>query len=66
MTTLIPREPYSQEELAKLYPKSLKLELVQVVSLVAVLKPIKADFRSSFAMVRHQLHGALNDNPIGC
>ncbi|KAJ5994811.1 hypothetical protein N7481_001788 [Penicillium waksmanii] len=33
MTTLTPREPYSPEELERLYPKSLKLQLVQVVSL---------------------------------
>lgn len=32
MTTLNPREPYSPEELERLYPKNLKLELVQVVS----------------------------------
>lgn len=31
MTTLTPREPYSQEEINKLYPKELKLQLVQVV-----------------------------------
>ena len=31
MTTLIPRGPYSEEELAQLYPKELKLQLVQVV-----------------------------------
>lgn len=31
MTSLIPREPYSKEELDKLYPKGLKLQLVQVV-----------------------------------
>ncbi|KAJ5819093.1 hypothetical protein N7474_004684 [Penicillium riverlandense] len=30
MTTLIPREPYSREELDRLYPKDLKLQLVQV------------------------------------
>lgn len=34
MTTLIPREAYSPEELQRLYPKDLKLQLVQVVSLV--------------------------------
>lgn len=33
MTTLIPREAYSPEELQRLYPKDLKLQLVQVVSL---------------------------------
>jgi hypothetical protein len=32
MTTLIPRDPYTQDELARLYPAALKLELVQVVS----------------------------------
>ena len=31
MTTHIPRDPYSQEELAKLYPKELELQLVQIV-----------------------------------
>ncbi|THC94489.1 hypothetical protein EYZ11_006012 [Aspergillus tanneri] len=30
MTTLIPRDPYSKEELEKLYPRDLKLQLVQV------------------------------------
>lgn len=34
MTTLTPREPYSKEELERLYPKNLKLQLVQVVSIV--------------------------------
>lgn len=32
MTTLIPREPYSREELDGLYPKALQLQLVQIVS----------------------------------
>lgn len=31
MTTLIPREPYSEGELDRLYPKGLQLQLVQVV-----------------------------------
>jgi uracil phosphoribosyltransferase len=31
MTTLIPRGPYTQDEIEKLYPKELKLQLVQVV-----------------------------------
>ncbi len=33
MATLQPRGPYSQEELEKLYPKNLELQLVQIVSL---------------------------------
>lgn len=36
MTTLVPRPPYSQEELDKLYPKGLNLELVQIVSTVTL------------------------------
>jgi acid phosphatase len=31
MASLRPRPPYSQEELEKLYPKNLELQLVQVV-----------------------------------
>jgi acid phosphatase len=32
MTTFIPREFYSPEEIDKLYPKELELQLVQIVS----------------------------------
>ena len=31
MTTLVPRPPYTQDELESLYPKTLKLQLVQIV-----------------------------------
>lgn len=31
MTTLVPRPPYTQDELNYLYPKNLKLQLVQIV-----------------------------------
>jgi hypothetical protein len=43
MATLIPREPYTKEELERLYPKDLQLQLVQVVSLIpheSLLSPI--------------------------
>jgi hypothetical protein len=40
MTTLIPREAYSPEELQRLYPKGLKLQLVQVVSW-AIYNPVR-------------------------
>jgi acid phosphatase len=33
MTTFIPRQSYSQEEIEKLYPKELELQLVQIVRL---------------------------------
>lgn len=35
MTTLTPRQPYSKEELDRLYPKGLKLRLVQVVRVLS-------------------------------
>lgn len=31
MTTLVPRKPYTQEELKALYPSELELQLVQVL-----------------------------------
>ena len=31
MTSLVPRPPYTQEELSRLYPNRLKLQLVQIV-----------------------------------
>lgn len=31
MTTLVPRGPYSSEELKRLYPEGLQLQLVQIV-----------------------------------
>ena len=31
MTTLVPRPPYTSDELDRLYPKALKLQLVQIV-----------------------------------
>jgi acid phosphatase len=31
MTTFIPRQFYSQEEIDRLYPKELELQLVQIV-----------------------------------
>lgn len=32
MTTFVPRPPYTREELEQLYPRSVQLQLVQVVS----------------------------------
>lgn len=36
MTTLVPRQPYSKDELEKLYPKELELQLVQIVRQIIV------------------------------
>lgn len=37
MTTHVPRASYTQEELDKLYPKELELQLVQIVRELVVL-----------------------------
>ncbi|KAL4809299.1 histidine phosphatase superfamily [Aspergillus unguis] len=47
MTTLIPREPYSQEEINKLYPKELKLQLVQVFLRHGERTPVSSRFESA-------------------
>ena len=40
MTSLVPRPPYTQDELARLYPNTLKLQLVQVVCEVFPSQPL--------------------------
>lgn len=48
MTTLIPRPAYTQEEIDRLYPSGLKLQLVQIVrNLVLQSLPLNYDFRSA-------------------
>ena len=44
MTTLVPRDPYTPEELRELYPEGLKLQLVQVVSVMLVLFRLSLSF----------------------
>lgn len=46
MTTLQVRGPYSQAELEKLYPKSLQLELVQVLLRHGERSPVSARFQN--------------------
>lgn len=53
MTTLIPREPYTQDELARLYPPALKLQLVQVVRVLVPTLTNIANYYSSSVMVRY-------------
>ncbi|PKX93682.1 putative acid phosphatase [Aspergillus novofumigatus IBT 16806] len=48
MTTLVPREPYSKEELEKLYPKELQLQLVQVLDLRTVIQGERTPVSSRF------------------
>ncbi|KAJ5712042.1 hypothetical protein N7488_006198 [Penicillium malachiteum] len=47
MTTLVPREPYSPEELERLYPKGLKLQLVQVFLRHGERTPVSARFQNT-------------------
>lgn len=47
MTTLQPREPYSQEELKKLYPEGLQLQLVQVLLRHGERSPVSARFQNA-------------------
>lgn len=46
MTTLQPRGPYSNEELEKLYPHGLQLELVQVLLRHGERSPVSARFQN--------------------
>jgi acid phosphatase len=47
MTTLLPRGPYSQEELRKLYPEGLQLQLVQVLLRHGERSPVSARFQNA-------------------
>jgi acid phosphatase len=47
MTTLQPRPPYSQEEVRKLYPEELQLQLVQVLLRHGERSPVSARFQNA-------------------
>lgn len=47
MTTLRPREPYSQEELRTLYPEGLQLQLVQVLLRHGERSPVSSRFQNA-------------------
>ncbi|KAA6406572.1 MAG: histidine acid phosphatase [Lasallia pustulata] len=47
MTTIVPRSPYSKEELEKLYPKGLQLQLVQVLLRHGERSPVSARFQNA-------------------
>jgi hypothetical protein len=46
MATLVPRAPYSQEELEKLYPQDLELRLVQVLLRHGERAPVSVRFQN--------------------
>lgn len=47
MTTLIPRAPYTDEELGKLYPERLELQLVQILMRHGERTPVSARFQNA-------------------
>lgn len=47
MTTFVPRSPYSEEELRKLYPEGLQLQLVQVLLRHGERSPVSARFQNA-------------------
>lgn len=47
MSTLVPRSPYSQDELDKLYPKGLELRLVQVLLRHGERAPVSERFQNA-------------------
>ncbi|ODH46715.1 hypothetical protein GX48_07171 [Paracoccidioides brasiliensis] len=47
MTSLVPREPYSKEELQKLYPEGLQLQLVQVFLRHGERTPVSSRFQNT-------------------
>lgn len=47
MTTLQPRSPYSDDELAKLYPKGLQLQQVQILLRHGERTPVSARFKNA-------------------
>lgn len=47
MTTLQPRGPYSEEELRKLYPEGLELQLVQILLRHGERSPVSARFQNA-------------------
>ncbi|KAI9726455.1 MAG: hypothetical protein M1828_001277 [Chrysothrix sp. TS-e1954] len=47
MTTLVPRPPYTQDELAKLYPAQLELKHVQIILRHGERTPVKARFQNA-------------------
>ncbi|KAH7080921.1 histidine phosphatase superfamily [Paraphoma chrysanthemicola] len=47
MTTFVPRQSYSQEELDKLYPKELELQLVQILLRHGERSPVSPRFQNT-------------------
>ncbi|KAI0480579.1 phosphoglycerate mutase-like protein [Xylariaceae sp. FL0804] len=72
MTSLIPRPPYSQDELRRLYPKDLELQLVQVLLRHGERTPVSARFQNAglpafwpYCSAVRQLKSAVLDRGTG-
>lgn len=46
MSTFVPRPPYSEQELQRLYPKDLELQLVQIILRHGERSPVSARFQN--------------------
>lgn len=58
MTTLNPRPPYNAEEIARLYPNGIKLELVQIVFRHGERTPVRPRFTDSIPVYWAQCQAA--------
>ncbi|KAK7754198.1 hypothetical protein SLS62_003775 [Diatrype stigma] len=69
MTTLVPRPPYTQDELRTLYPANLELQLVQVLLRHGERSPVSARFQNTglpafwpYCSVVRQLKSAVRES----
>lgn len=73
MTSLVPRKPYTDEELRKLYPEHLELQLVQILLRHGERTPVSARFQNAglqpfwpyCSSVRHLKSAILSGNSDG-
>ena len=71
MTSLVPRKPYTDDELQKLYPEGLELQLVQILMRHGERTPVSARFQNAglqpfwpyCSSVRHFKSAILNGSP---
>src|SRR5947199_6059377 len=70
MASLIPRDPYTEEELQKLYPSNLKLQLVQILLRHGERSPVSARFKNAglaafwpyCSVARHLVSSTMNND----
>lgn len=72
MTSLVPRPPYTDDELKKLYPPNLELQLVQILLRHGERSPVSARFQNAglpafwpYCSAVRQLKSAVLDRHTG-